>query len=126
MSGPLDFVTRPVRSLLGVESSALREVGEVEEELKNAVQAIHRAAESMERHVAVIDSLATSVPALTESVNALVRELNGLLAVLAPVAATERDVSRLGHLFGHRHVAGGMSTAETQVPTEAPADPDPT
>jgi hypothetical protein len=69
------------------------------------VEAIHRAADSMERHVAVVESLASSVPALTDSVNALVKELNGLLAVLAPLAAAEHDVRRVERFFGRRRRA---------------------
>jgi ABC-type transporter Mla subunit MlaD len=74
----------------------------MQQELQEAVTAIHRAADSMERHVEVVETLATSVPALTDSVNALVKELNGLLAVVAPVAGAERDVSRVEHFFHRR------------------------
>jgi ABC-type transporter Mla subunit MlaD len=106
----------PVRSLL--RGSPLHEADEVEQELHDAVEAIHRAAESMERHVEVVDSLASSVPALTDSVNALVNELNGLLGVLAPLAAAEREVTRVERLFGRRR-------AQPAVAAEAPADPEP-
>jgi hypothetical protein len=83
----------------------LREADQVEHELEDAVAAIHRAADSMERHVAVVESLATSVPALTDSVNALVKELNGLLGVLAPLAAAEHEITRVERLFGRRRRA---------------------
>ena len=97
MSGPLDLVTGPLRSLLGVaERSPLSEAGKVEHELTDAVEAVH-------------ESLAASVPPLTDSVNALVKELNGLLGVVAPIAAAERDIaateheiSRIERLFGRR------------------------
>lgn len=80
--------------------------------------AIHRAADSMERHVAVVESLASSVPALTNSVNSLVNELNGLLAVLAPLAAAEHEVTRVERLFGRRRRA----EAPVAPPVEPPAD----
>ena len=108
VSGPLDLLTAPLRSLLGaseqdvVKRSPLHEAGELEGRLDEAVSALHRAADSMERHVAVVETLAQSVPALTDSVNALVRELNGLLTVVAPIEGAEREVSRVEHFFGRR------------------------
>jgi uncharacterized protein Yka (UPF0111/DUF47 family) len=105
-------VTGPLRSLL--RSSPLREADEIDDQLRDAVAAIHRAADSMERHVEVVETLATSVPALTDSVNALVKELNGLLAVLAPVAAAEHEVRRVERLFGRRR--------RVEQPVEPPVD----
>ncbi len=128
--GPLDLLTAPLRAVLGATERAEREVvhnsplyqtRELERELDHAVASIHRAADSMERHVEVLDSLATSVPALTESVTALVGELNGLLRVLAPVATAERDVSRFGHLFGRHQAPAEGSVAETPSPADPPA-----
>ena len=127
--GPLDLFTAPLRSLLGVTEdmerdarSLLSESGELERQLEEAVASIHRAAESMEHHVEVVETLATTVPKLADSVSALVEEMHTLNSTLKPVATAERDLSRLGHLFGHRHAAGGTSTAETRPPTEPPAD----
>ncbi len=126
--GPLDLLTAPLRAVLGATEHAEREViresplhqtRELERELDHAVASIHRAADSMERHVEVLDTLAAALPALAESVNALVHELNGLLTVLAPVATAERDVSRLSHLFGRRHMP-----AEGSMP-EGPSGVDP-
>lgn len=109
---PFDFVRAPLRALLGstedMERDAhtlLSESGELERQLDEAVASIHRTCETLERHVEVIETLAGSVPSLTESVQALVQEMHGLNTVLAPVAATEADISRLGHLFGRRHAA---------------------
>ena len=130
--GPLDLLTAPLRAVLGatehaereaVRESPLHQTRELERELDHAVASIHRAADSMERHVEVLDTLATAVPALTESVNSLVGELNGLLRVLAPVATAERDVSRLGHLFGRRHEAAEGSVPETPSGLDPPAGP---
>ncbi len=117
MSGPLDLFTAPLRSLLGVaerdvtEHSPLHEAAELEGRLDQAVSAIHRTADSMERHVAVVETLAQSVPALTDSVNALVKELNSLLAVVAPIAEAEREVSRVEHFFGRRRHSDEVTSA---------------
>lgn len=129
MMGALDLLTAPLRALLGstedMERDAhtlLGESGELERQLEEAVASIHRTCETMERHVEVVETLASAVPSLTESVQALVREVNGLNAVLAPVARTEADVSRLGHLFG-RHQATpstGESSATSQDPQRSP------
>jgi hypothetical protein len=127
---PLDLFVRPLRSLLGVSErevithSPLHEAGELDDRLEEAVRSIHRAADSMERHVEVVESLATSVPALTDSVNALVRELGGLLGVLAPLGAAEHEVSRLEHLFGRRRAERQARPPEPPAPTE-PQPPQP-
>lgn len=128
--GPLDLLTAPLRSLLGttedMESDAhtlLSESGELERQLEEAVASIHRAAESMDHHVAVVETLAATVPKLAESVNALVEEMHALNTTLKPVGSAERDLSKLGHLFGRRHAGGATSTAEAQAPTEPPAEP---
>ncbi len=129
---PLDLFTAPLRSLLGVTKdverdaeSLLAQSGKLEHQLDEAVASIHRAAESMERHVEVVETLATSVPALTDSVNALVKELNGLLAVLAPVATAEHEISRFGHLFGRRHASETAVAPATPpgAPTAPPGAP---
>jgi hypothetical protein len=106
--GLLDTLTSPLRSVLGIagdeviEHSPLRETEDLERKLDDAVTAIHRAADSMEQHVAVVETLAASVPALTESVNSLVAELNSLLKVIAPVAAVEKEAERVEGFFHRR------------------------
>ncbi len=121
-TAPLDFLTGPLRSVLGIaetdleQHSPLHDAAEMQQELREAVIAIHRAADSMERHVAVVETLASSVPALTDSVNALVRELNGLLGVLAPLSGAEREVSRVEHFFGRRRRPGQVSQPGGQDP----------
>jgi prophage DNA circulation protein len=129
--GPLDLLRAPLRSMLGVTEDAEREVvshspvhetGELEHQLQEAVSSIHHVADSMEHHVEVVETLATTVPKLTDSVNALVQEMHALNSTLKPVVSAEHDVSRLGHLFGHRH-GGRASTAQTETLAEPPADP---
>jgi hypothetical protein len=118
--GLLDDLTAPLRSVLGgaekevVQHSPLHQTEELERKLDGAVTAIHRAADSMEQHVVVVETLAASVPALTESVNSLVAELNSLLKVIAPVAAVEKDVERVEGFFRRRgrREPEGASSAE--------------
>jgi hypothetical protein len=113
------------------QHSPLGEVRLLQSKVGEATAAMHRAADSMERHVLVVESLATSVPALTESVNRLVGELNGLLGVLAPLAAAEHEITRARHLFGHHQrsetavspevgAPGGQAPGEVQAPGEPP------
>ena len=109
--GLLDIVTGPLRSVLGAAGRAETEVErrspmyqtrEVEERLEDAVSAVHRAADSMERHVVVVDNLASSLPPLTESVTRLTDQISDLLRITAPLAAAERDVSRVERLLHRR------------------------
>src|SRR5205807_1728284 len=81
--------------------------------------AVHRAADSMERHVAVVEALADSLPPLTESVTRLTDQLSSLMQITAPVAAAEREVSRLERLFGRRH--GPASPMVHERPVAPPA-----
>jgi phage shock protein A len=103
----LDFVTGPLRSLLGVAEATEAGIerhaptAQLEARLDDAVAAVHRAADSMERHVAVVESLADSLP-LTQSVTRLTDQLTELMKITAPVAAAEREVSRIERLFGRR------------------------
>jgi hypothetical protein len=122
--GLLDLVTGPIRSVLGVAQQAERDVErhtpmhetrEVEQKLLEGIEAVHRATDSIERHVEVIEALATSLPPLTESVTRLTDQLGELLQITAPLAAAERDVSRLEHLFRRRH-------ADSEAEAPPPAD----
>jgi hypothetical protein len=117
----LDSLTGAIRSAIGaaekdaVRHSPLHEPEELTGELREAVGAMHRAAESLERHVEVVESLAVSLTPLTESVTKLSDQIGQLLAVTAPMAAAERDVSRAAHFFGRRRRA--------QPPAEGPEQP---
>jgi hypothetical protein len=122
--GLLDIVTGPLRSVLGVarraetevvRRSPLYETREVEERLDDAVKAIHRAADSMEKHVSVVDDLASSLPPLTESVTRLTSQLTELLQITVPLAAAERDISRVERFFRRR------PPGEVGAPVEPPA-----
>ena len=93
---PLDLLAAPLRSLLGIaehaeddvaEHSPLGETRDLERKLDDAVSAVHRAADSIERHVAVLETLASSLPPLTQSVTQLTDQLGELLRLTAPLQA---------------------------------------
>lgn len=128
--GPLDLFTGPLRSLLGVAERAEEDVQQhvpassLEARLEEAVAAVHRTAESLERHAmaveslerhaVVVESLADSLPPLTESVTELTGHLDRLMKFAAPVAAAERELSRMERLFGRKR----------QVPAVGPPEGD--
>jgi ABC-type transporter Mla subunit MlaD len=110
--GALDFLASPLRSLLGEAEHAeteaehhspMAQTRELEHKLDDAVAAMHRAADSMNSHVAVVDALAAALPPLTESVHRLTDQLNQVLQMTAPLESAERDISRVEHLFARRH-----------------------
>ncbi len=119
----LDFATNAARSVLGIvgvteqrTEGLLGEVGE----LREAVAAMHRTAEAVERHVEVLGEVTDALPALTESVTRLCDQLAALLALAAPVESAERELSGLRRLF-HRRRASAPPAALTPPPS-APAD----
>jgi hypothetical protein len=115
--GAFDLLTAPLRSLLGVteqtehevvEHSPLHQTAELEQKLDSAATAIHRSADSLEQHIAVLEKLADSLTPLTESVTRLTDQLEPLLEIARPLGAAERDVSRVEHVFGrHRDAPPG-------------------
>lgn len=121
-----DFVTNAIRSALGaaeqdvIRHSPLQETEALNDQLREAVGAVHRAADSLERHVEVVDSLAVSLTPLTESVTRLTEQIGALLTITAPMAAAEREVSRLPHLFGRRRQPAA-SQAEDALGEDAKA-----
>ncbi len=104
----LDFATNAARSVLGHISIGtvehrVEQLAPIEERLHEAVDALHRAAESLEHNVEVGDKLAESLPALTEAVTRLSDQLAGVLELAAPVEAAEREFSSgLGKLLHRR------------------------
>jgi hypothetical protein len=104
----LDFVTRPIRSILGVAEhevvAPIQESRDIESHILDAVDAIHHATASIEQHVEVIETLATSVAPLGASVDRLTDTMQELVRLLAPMEAAERRVGRVEQFFGrHRH-----------------------
>ncbi len=97
MTPVLGLVFAPVRYVLrqaGGEISTPLE--ETEEKVLDAVRAIHRATDSIEHHVEVIEGLATSVGPLTASVDALTQTMRDLVILMAPMAAAERGAQKVG------------------------------
>ncbi len=97
----LEFLARPIRSALGVaEYQATRPVAAAEHEIAQASGALHRVADSIERHIEVVEGLAGSVGPLTESVDRLTATMSDLVALLSPMAAAEHEVQEVERLFG--------------------------
>jgi methyl-accepting chemotaxis protein len=103
-----EFVTRPLQSILGGTerdlAATMHETRDIEANLLGAVDAIENATASIERHVEVIETLATSVDPLRASVDRLTDTMQELVKMLAPMAAAEHEVQRIGRFFGrHRY-----------------------
>jgi hypothetical protein len=112
----LEFLARPIRSALGVaEYQATRPVQAAEHEIAQSSGALHRVADSIERHIEVVEGLARSVGPLTESVNQLTQTMADLVALLSPMAAAERQVQQVERLFGFRR--------RRKAPASVPAPP---
>ncbi len=105
----LESLIRPLRAALGAAERELTHspLVHTEEEILDTVRALHRATESIEHHVAVIESLATSIQPLTDSVNNLTATMSQLVSDLGPLAGAEREVKEVEHgikgLFSRRH-----------------------
>lgn len=109
MPWPFDQIGGTVRSVLGVSERAEQDVAatvrnprELETKLGEAVAAVGRATESLERHAEVLGALSDSLPALTASVTRLTDQLSHVMEVTAPLAAAEREASRLDRLLRRR------------------------
>lgn len=114
----LDFVTRPIRVLLGSTESevveTMRETRDIERDTLGAVNAIESATASLERHVEVIESLATSIDPLRASVDRLTDTMQELVKVLGPLAGAEREAQKVGRLFHRHHDDPPAPAAEAQ------------
>ena len=116
------FASNAVRSALrlldGAEHDVEHEVehvAPVEERLHEAISALHRTADSLDRHVEVLEGLAATLPALTDAVARLSVQLTELIGLAAPLEAAEREVSAIGHLF-HRRGRRGAAGADDPQP----------
>jgi hypothetical protein len=130
----LDFVFRPLRSVMDVGDRVIPKPLEgPEHELTVIVDAIHRAADSIEHHVEVIEGLATSVEPLKDSVNNLNATMIELVALMAPMASAEHGVQDVEHgvhgvehgvrrverFFGFRRQATAAEPATEQLKPDA-------
>ena len=98
----LDSIRGALRSAIGaaehVEVDLKADVeahspAQVEAKLDEVIVALHRAVDSAERHVDVVDVLVQSLGPLTDSVTRLTEQINLLVQIAAPLAAAERGVS---------------------------------
>jgi hypothetical protein len=123
-----DFAGDAARSALRLLGGAEHEVEKhspVEEPLKEAIAALHHAAESMDRHVEVLEAVAATLPELTGALVKLTEQLGEVLRMAAPLEAAEREVAGLGHLFRrHRHSGGGSPSAAAQGGASLAGDDD--
>lgn len=125
----------PLRSVLGAarreaeeilpvddirELLPVRQIEQIQQRALGTVEAIKDATESIESHVAVIETLASSVPPLTEAVKELNVQLTAIVEVLAPMAAVEHEVSRFGRLFGRHHPS---EDSPAEPAGDSPAEP---
>ena len=93
-----DFVLRPVRSVFrAVNEDAVKPLEDTERETLKGVEALERAANSIDHHVEVIETLATSVGPLTESVDRLTETMQDLVKMLGPIAGAEHEMQRAEH-----------------------------
>jgi len=128
----LDWPRDAARSILRLVVGAEHEVEAhtpIEQPLHEAITALHHAAESMDRHVEVLEGLAATLPALTGALVQLTEQLGEVLRLAAPLEAAEREVAGIGHLFRRRrHEA--LPPAQAAAPsaphvTSSASDPAP-
>ncbi len=136
--GLVDLALGPLRAVLGsAEHEAEEEMEEVlpvakiagiQEQLLDGMTALRKTAESIELHVAAIDSLAAALPPMTEAVAALTARLGELVELMAPIAAAERDVAAVKHdmeSVEHDVERATHYFRRRRPPEEAPANPAP-
>lgn len=117
-------VLGPVKSVL----KGVSPLEEVEEHILATERSIKGATESIESHVAVIESLtvalndalpaltatlSTTLPELVKAVQDLGAKLEVVSEALAPVVQAEQELGKVGHLFGrHHHGSEGEAPAD--------------
>jgi hypothetical protein len=115
----------PVRlARRAIENEVTTPLEDTENQVLEGVKAIHRASDSIEHHVEVIETLATSVKPLTDSVDAHNATMRDLVGILGPLAAAEHGLAhadegvvKAERFFGfHRHkpASAGRSDQTTE------------
>ncbi len=129
---PFELIGVTVRSVLGASDRAETEVThaeavfephELEAKLDDALAAIRRASESLEAHAEVLGTLSDSLPALTESVTRLTDQLGHVMQVTAPLAAAEREASRLDRILRRRAQSLVAHSEQPSADEPGPAPP---
>jgi hypothetical protein len=95
-------VRAALRTLGGLEQDIVRS-SPIEEPLHDAVAAIHRAADSMDRHIEILEGLAASLPALTDAVTRLADQVTEAMKMMAPLEHAEREAAGVRRLFRRHH-----------------------
>lgn len=120
--GLLDLALAPLKAVIGSAERDIevpvRDIEHIQTRVLGTAEAIRQATESIESHIEVLETLANSIGPLTESVDRLTAQLAEINTVLAPVAATEREISRVEHFFGRRRQP--PSPAPPAIPPDAP------
>ncbi len=119
-----DLVGDAARSALKLLGGAEHEVEEhspIEEPVREAIAALHHAAESMDKHVEVLEGVAATLPALTDALVKLTEQLGEVLHLAAPLEAAEREVAGIGHLFRRRRAPEAAGAAPPARPEQAAA-----
>jgi hypothetical protein len=112
--GPFDDLARAALKMIGGAEQEVEQHSGIEQEAHEAVAALHRAADSMEKHVEVLERVAATLPQLTAALVTLTEQLGEVLHLAAPLEAAEREVAGLGHLFRRRR--GGSADAGAAAP----------
>jgi hypothetical protein len=113
MFGPFDDLARAALKMIGGAEQEVEQHSGIEQEVHEAVVALHRAADSMEKHVEVLEGVAATLPQLTAALVTLTEQLGEVLHMAAPLEAAEREVAGIGHLFRRRR--GGSDAAGAPV-----------
>jgi phage shock protein A len=101
-----DLPINAARSVLRLVEGAGQELEKhstLDERLHEAIVALHRSADAMEKHVEVLEGLAASLPALTDAVARLSDQLSEVLHLAAPLESAEREAAGLRRLFHRQH-----------------------
>ena len=104
--GITDLPANALRNALQLIEDAGKDVerhSPLEEHLHDAVAALHRTADSMDKHVEVLEGMAATLPALTDVLAKLSDELAEALRLLKPIEAVEREASGVARLFTRHH-----------------------
>jgi hypothetical protein len=99
-------VLKPVRTFLKDESP-LHDLESIETHILATGEAIKGATESIEGHVAVLETLtqtlSETLPVLNRTLGTTLPALVAAVEELAPVVRAEADLGKVGHLLGHHH-----------------------
>jgi hypothetical protein len=120
VSAMLDFILRPLRSVLGPAEHEMAEsapIAETEDRIPDVVNAVHRATDSIATYAKGNERLATSVEPLTGSFNRLTSTMTEPVSLLAQMIEDEHLARRLEHSARDANGAGSDRTGPDRVAT---------